>query len=495
MMYVRMIGVMLINLYASRLMLQILGVTDYGIYTVVGGFVTIFSFIDVSISNAAQRYMSIGLGKGQQEITRHYFRQSFTILITMAVLMIAVAEPVGTWYVKSKLVIPTERLTAALWVFHLSVVSVACSVIRIIFLANIIAREDMGVFAYTSIFEAVSKWLALYLLLIIGKDKLIWYAFFVLMTSLVCIAIYAIYCKIHYPECSFRLVYDKKLVKEMSSFIGLTAFGGFSHTLAHQGINLILNFFFGPVANAARGIAVQAASFVGKLNTSVSVPVRPALIKAYAEENLEYVENLIHKSSKFTFYLVSVISFTLIAEIDYVLLLWLGQSPPCTANFCRLAILDQLVLVLVSPLSSAANATGRIKNFELYGRMITLASLPISYLFLVYCPNPYTPFIVLIVCNTAYWLFCLRDIIRQLNFCLKNYFKSVMIPCGFILLITLLASVGIAYISSCPHIINCLLILLTNSLLGGLILFIFSSTDERIYYKRIVFKIYKIVKK
>lgn len=493
MMYVRMIGVMLVNLYASRLILQILGVTDYGIYNVVAGFVTMFAFLDVSISNAAQRYISIGLGKGQKELTKHYFEQSFTILFFMAVIMAVAAEVIGIWYINNKLVVPSNRLDATFWVFQFSIVTVICTILRISFLANIIAREELNAYAYISIFEAVARWLILYLLIALGGDSLIWYAFLIMVVSICCLIIYGLYCKTRYYECSLRFIYDKGLVKEMSSFIGLTTFGGFSYTVSNQGINLILNYFFGPVVNAARGIATQAASLVGKLNTSITVPVRPVLIKAYAEKDNAYVKALLYNSSKFTFSLLAIVSFALMAEMKLILSLWLVDVPQYAVNFCRLAVIDQLVLVLIAPLSSTANATGNIKSFELYGRLITLSSLPLSFLLLIQWCNPYIPMIVLFFCDVCYWLFCLRDITTQLELRLWEYTKTVILPC-------LAVCVVIAAISCCVmtffhhgSVFRFVLFLATNSISGICCLYFLSSTEERMFYnktfKRLIQKI------
>lgn len=478
-----MIGVMLINLYASRLILQILGITDYGIYNVVAGFVTMFAFFEVSISNAVQRYISIGLGKGLQNLTKRYFEQSFTILMIMAVLIGFIVEIVGIWYINNKLVLPPHRLSATLWVFQFSVVSVECSIFRILFLASIIAHEEINVYAHVSIFEAIARWLILYLLIIIGGDSLIWYAFFIMVISLFCLFAYAVYCKNRHHECSFGLIFDKKLMKEMSSFIGLTTFGGFSYTVSNQGINLVLNYFFGPAVNAARGIATQVASLVGKLNTSVTVPVRPALIKAYAENDFIYVKKLIYNSSKLTFYLLAIVSFTIVAEMEFILNLWLVQIPQYAVNFCRLAIIGQLLLVLVAPLSSAANATGNIKNFELYGRIITFASLPVSYLILKEYTNPYIPMISLIVCDIAYWLFCLRDIMGQLRLRLWEYSRFVICPCVAICVIVMVISIGTMWIIPDGSFLRLIFLLLVNGIVGLSCLYVLSTKQEKIFYK------------
>ncbi len=482
MMYVRMIGVMLVNLYASRLILQILGVTDYGIYNVVAGFVTMFAFLDVSISNAAQRYISIGLGKGQKELTKHYFEQSFTILFFMAVLMAIAAEIIGIWYINNKLVVPSDRLYATFGVFQFSIVTVICTILRISFLANIIAREELNAYAYICIFEAVARWLILYLLIALGGDSLIWYAFLVMMVSICCLIIYGLYCKARYYECSLRFVYDKGLVKEMSSFIGLTTFGGFSYTVSNQGINLILNYFFGPVVNAARGIAMQAASLVGKLNTSITVPVRPVLIKAYAEKNNAYVKALLYNSSKFTFCLLAIVSFALMSEMELILSLWLVDVPQYAVNFCRLAVMDQLVLVLIAPLSSAANATGNIKGFELYGRLITLSSLPFSFLLLMQWRNPYIPMIVLFCCDACYWLYCLRDIIIQLRLKFWEYTKVVIIPCLAVSTIITIVTGCIMTLVTGSSVLRFLLLLIANTIVGIICLYFLSSPEERKYY-------------
>ena len=479
MMYVRMIGVMLVNLYASRLVLQVLGITDYGIYNVVGGFVTMFAFLDVSISNAAQRYISIGLGKGQKELTKHYFEQSFTILFLMAVFMAIAAEVIGIWYINNKLVVPSDRLDATFWVFQFSIITVICTILRISFLANIIAREELNAYAYISIIEAIARWLILYLLIALGGDSLIWYAFLIMLVSICCLIMYGLYCKARYCECSLRFIYDKGLVKEMSSFVGLTTFGGFSITIANQGINLVLNFYFGPIVNAARGIAVQVSSLVGKLSASVSVPVRPAIIKAYSENEFVYLKSLLYKSTKITFCLISVAVFALMAEMNLILTIWLGQVPRYTVIFCVLAMIDQLVRIFLAPLSSAANATGNIIGMELYGRLITLASIPISCVFVFQYKNPYVPMIVIIVCDIGYWLFSLRNVMKQFGFSIIEYFNVVLYPCFATCVVIVLSSYGVMNLMPNSSIIRFLILIVSNTIMGGGVLCLLSTEQER----------------
>lgn len=445
MLYVRMFILMLVSLYTSRVVLNALGVEDFGINNVVAGFVAILAFFTSSLSNASQRYLSIGLGKEDLSETTVAFKQGFTLMLIFSLAVLVLGETVGLWFVSNKLVIPPNRVSAALWIYQFALISTICSINQVTFMAAIVAREKMGVYAYLGIFEAVARLaIAFMLQWITNVDHLILFGFMTAVVSILTFIFHISYCVLKFPEVKCRVCWHKRLVKEMSGFISANLFGCFAWAAGVQGINIILNMFFGPVVNAARGIAVQINGVVSRFTENVMTAMKPQIIKSYAGGELDYMKMLIEKSTKYMAILAAFLAIPIMFEAKFVLQLWLGQVPDYTVVFIRLVLIEQMIWALVPPLWIAANATGEIKKNQVYGRIFLLAALPVSYGLLCVVKNPVVPMVVLIISDAGYWLYCLYDIHNQISLDITRYFKkSIMPPSIFVIVLVGINSVAL----------------------------------------------------
>lgn len=437
MLYIRMFFIMLVSLYTSRVVLDVLGVTDYGIYNVVAGFVTLLAFITSSLANVTQRYLNIGLGKNDLNITNKYFSQSLIIYAIVSLILILVGETVGVWFIENKLVIPVGRENVAFWTFQLSLLAAVISILQTPYTSAIIAREQMNIYAYIGLLEAGLKLATALLLIAFGDDgKVVLYSAFIAISYLITAIIYFIYCRKKFPECTFRFYWDAKLIKEMANFVGCNLFGSFAYSACTQGANIILNIFFGTVANAARGIAVQVSSTAIRFTDSILSAVKPQIIKSYTANDIGYVENLIRKSSVYTFLMMLILIIPLSFNTQFILNIWLKKVPAYSILFTQLALIEALFAVMAMPLWLAANATGNIKRSQVYGRGFMMLSLPASYFLLRFCQDPYIPSVSLICANIFFWLFSIYDIHKQLELNLRRYTKEVIIPSCIISAIT-----------------------------------------------------------
>lgn len=489
--YLRMFILMFVSLYTSRIVFQQLGVEDFGINNVVGGFVSILAFFTSSLSNVTQRFLNIGLGKGDIEKTTFYFRQSFTIMLFISFLVLIVGETVGLWFVVNKLVIPHDRLIAAIFVYQFAVFSAICSIIQVSFIGAIVAREKMDAYAYLGLFEAFARLGIAFALMFSSMDHLILFGILTGLISFCTTAFYICYAIKHFPECKCRLYYEKSLLREMSQFVGVNLFGCLAWSAGVQGITIILNLFFGPIVNTARGIATQVCGIVMRFTDSIMTAVKPQIIKSYATGDISYMEMLVEKSSKFSFFLVSFIAVPVIIECQRLLSIWLGQVPDYAVPFTRLVICEQIFNVFISPLWIVANATGNIVRNQLYGRLFSLASLPLSYLILRIAPNPIYPMLVLVFANIAYWLYCVWDIHKQVNLRYKKYLIDVILPS--LSLIGLMVVFGLCcyeYIQIANSVLHIVVMTFLIDTMGAIVvLFLLQKQEKKYLYSFIYSKI------
>lgn len=489
MLYVRMFILMLVSLYTSRVVLNALGVEDFGINNVVAGFVAILAFFTSSLSNASQRYLSIGLGKEDLSETTVAFKQSFTLMLIFSLAVLVLGETVGLWFVSNKLVIPSNRVSAALWIYQFALISTICSINQVTFMAAIVAREKMGVYAYLGIFEAVSRLaIAFMLQWFTTVDHLILFGFLTAVVSILTFIFHISYCVLKFPEAKCRVCWRKRLVKEMSEFISANLFGCFAWAAGVQGINIILNMFFGPVVNAARGIAVQINGVVSRFTENVMTAMKPQIIKSYAGGELDYMKMLIEKSTKYMAILAAFLAIPIMFEAKFVLQLWLGQVPDYTVVFVRLVLMEQMICVLVPPLWIAANATGKIKKNQVYGRMFTLAALPVSYGLLCVVKNPVVPMVVLIISDVGYWLYCLYDIHNQISLDIARYFKkSMMPPIIFVIVLSGINSVALLLYGT-DNLIRLSIVVSATIVFGCVGCYCILEKEEKKVVKRIIKK-------
>ena len=336
--YFRMLFMMLVSLYTSRVVLATLGVEDFGIYNVVGGVITMFSFFNGAMSSSTQRYITFELGRGDFDQLQKVFQTSVNIHLLVALLILFLGETIGLWFFYEKMVIPASRMTAAFWVYQFSIITMMVMIVSVPYNAAIIAHEKMSIFAYISILEVLLKLGIVYLLYLTRSDKLIMYAALLCATQLLIRIVYGHYCSCHFKEVRYYWGWDLKLFKEMLYFGGWNLWGGFATVLFSQGINILLNMFFGPFVNAARGIAVQVQGAVTQFSTNFQTALNPQITKSYALGDFTYMHSLIFRSSKFTFLLLAVISFPILLETEMILQLWLNMVPAYTVVFVRLML-------------------------------------------------------------------------------------------------------------------------------------------------------------
>lgn len=385
---------MLVTLYTSRVILNTLGVEDFGIYNVVGGVVTMFAFFNSAMSSATQRFLSFEIGKGDFVQLRKTFNATQIIHICIAVFIFILAETVGLWFVKTYLVIPPERLNAAIWVYHFSVLSFMVSIIQVPYNATIIAHERMNVYAYVSILEVALKLLIVYMLTWITYDKLKLYGILYFAVVFLIAAIYRIYTRRNFAESKFEVVKDKKLYKILISYSGWNLFGNIASVAKGQGVNILLNMFYGPAVNAARGIAMQVQAAVNSFVSNFQMAVNPQIIKSYATDEKKYMAALVIRSSKFSFYLLFLLSLPILLEVDQILKLWLITVPEYASIFTTLVLIIILIDCVSGPLMTSVQATGKIQLYQAIVGTLQFLILPISYLFLYY---GYTPEITLYI--------------------------------------------------------------------------------------------------
>lgn len=395
--YGRMLLLMAISLYTSRVILNALGVEDYGIYNIVGGVVAMFSMLSGSLSAAISRFITFELGKGNKENLAKVFSASVTIQLGICAIVILLAETVGLWFLNSKMVIPENRLYAANWVYQLSLVTFVISLVSIPYNAAIIAHERMSAFAYISIFEAVNKLIVAYFIIISPIDKLIFYAIMIAMIAIIIRLIYGVYCKKRFEECTYHFIYDHELLKQMFGFAGWNFIGASSALLRDQGGNIVINLFCGPAVNAARGIAFQVNTAVHSFVTNFMTALNPQITKSYASGDYQYMMTLIFQGARLSYYILLLLSLPVIVNTHYILHIWLGQVPEHTVLFVQLVLIFGMCESISSPLITAMLATGKIRNYQLVVGGFQMLNLPVSYILLRFGAIPETVLIVAIV--------------------------------------------------------------------------------------------------
>lgn len=435
--YVRMLFMLAINLYTSRVILNILGVVDYGIYNVVGGVIAMLGFLTGSLSAASSRYITYDLGKGDMSVMKKTFGNILTILIILGIIVLVIGETLGLWFVSTQLRIPPERETAALWVYQFSIFSSILGIISVPYNATIIAHEKMSAFAYISIADAVLKLLIVYILDIIPYDKLTIYAILYFCIQVFDRIVYGVYCTRHFEETHTSLRYDSKLFREIFAFAGWTMNGHLAIMGFTQGLNILLNIFFGPAVNAARGIAVQVQSACQQFCSNFQMALNPQLTKSYAQGDLDNMHRLLVKSSKFSFYILFFIVLPLMFEAEFVLKLWLGIVPEHTVNFLRLILVVGLLCTLSNPIVVSVHATGKLKKFQLIEGTMLLTIVPIAYILLKFFEiSPEYVFVVHIVVELCTQYARLRIVLPMIRMKLSDYLKSVIKPVLWVVILS-----------------------------------------------------------
>lgn len=431
--YSRQILIMIVSLYTVRIVLSVLGAEDFGIHNVVAGTVSMLGFLNSAMASASQRFFSFDMGKGDSTALRKTFTITVAIYIGIACMALIILETIGLWFVKTKLVIPAVRYDAAIIVYHFSLLTFIVSILTTPFLSLIIAHEDMRIYAWTSILEALMKLGAVFLLRSLVVDKLALYGVLLFAIALVNGAINITYCRIKYKESRFVRYWDIHLAKTIISFSLWSLFGNLSAVLKSQGTSIVLNIYFGPMVNAAKGIALQVQSAVTSFSTNFVTALRPQIIKLYSSEQSNKMMTLAIRSSKYTAFLLSLFLLPLMLEMESVLGYWLGQVPAYTVNFTRLVLIDALIRSMTEPMMTVIQATGNIKLYQLVVGGTSLLNLPLSW-FALYCgASPHAVFFIAIILQVVASALRLIIINRYIEYGIPEFLKSVFLSLVLVL--------------------------------------------------------------
>ena len=414
--YVRMLFTMAVSLFTSRVILNTLGVEDYGIYNVVGGIVTMFSVLSGSLSASISRFITFELGKGNFERLKTIFSTGVNIQIGMSVLIIAIAEVVGIWFLNTKMNIPTERMLAANWVFQCAIFTFVLNLLSVPYNAAIIAHEKMSAFAYISVIEVTLKLIIVYMLLISPFDRLKTYAVLLLLVGAAIRFIYGYYCKRHFEECTYHFVIDKPILKEMTGFAGWNFLGNGAYMLNTQGVNILMNLYFGVAVNAARGIATQVDATLKQFVNNFTTAVNPQITKSYAQGDFDYMHKLVCRSAKFSAFLMMFFAIPIILETQSILTIWLKTVPEYAAVFLQLIIISSFVdTVLANSLVTSMFATGDIKRYQVIVTTVGCLVFPFSWIAfkLGYPPEiSYILYFIIYTILLGVRLYLLKDMVK-----------------------------------------------------------------------------------
>ncbi len=436
--YLRMLFMMGISLFTSRVVLNALGVEDYGIYNVVGGIVTMFGFINSSMASATQRYITFALAKGDKQRLSTVFSVTLQTHALIAAIIVLLSETVGVWFLYHKMQIPPERMDAAFWVLQCSIVNMVVAILSVPYNACIIAHERMSAFAYISIVEAVLKLAIVYLLLISPFDKLVVYAVLLLLVQVMIRFCYSIYCNRHFAETKYRRVWDVALLKEMTGFAGWNVFGSLSALFCGEGLNMLLNVFFGPVVNAARGVAMQVQSAIQQFVGNFQTALNPQITKKYAIGDFHEMHQLMFRSARFSFFLLFLLSLPVLFETEFILRVWLKTVPENTVIFLRLIICTSLIYTLANPILVGNSATGKVRTYYLVCGTLMMSILPVSYIALrMGCPA-YSVFVVHFSIEAITQCFRMVMVRKRLQLSVRKYIRQVYVPIAAVVCVSVI---------------------------------------------------------
>lgn len=436
--YVRMLFMMVIGLYTSRVILDKLGEVDFGIYNVVGGFVTMFSIISGAMTSATQRFLSFEIGKGKEGNVKGIFSTMIYIHLFLALLVLIVGEIVGVWFLNTHMNFPADRYGAANWVFQLSLLVFILNVINVPYNGALIAYEKMSAFAYFSIFDAIFKLAICYVITLTPFDKLIVYAALMALIQIALLLMYFFYCKSKFKECKFTGKFNKEYGRNVGSFVSWNLIGSLAGIAKEQGVNVVLNMFFGPAVNAARGIAYQVLSKLNGFVTNFQMALNPQIIKNYASGELEKMYKLVFRGAKLSYLLLLTLSLPIIIESSLILNLWLKEVPAYTVIFLQITIFTALLNTLSNPLIITMHATGKVRDYQIVVGLLSLLTLPLVYVALKMGAAPYMAMIIAFLVEFICHFARLYMLVRSIRFPMINFLREVTLR---VLIITVLSLV------------------------------------------------------
>lgn len=429
MLYMRQVLIMLVGLYTVRVVLKTLGIEDYGVYNVVSGAVTMFSFLTGAMAVGSQRFFSFYIGKNDYQHLKKVFHNTLTIYIFLSSVIILLGESLGYWFINNKLVIPEDRLFAANCIFQISILSFVFSMMSAPFIAIIMSHEDMNIFARIGIIEVFFKLAIVFVLILSPFDKLITYGLLLFMISVIIFLLYFLYCTRKYKECTFKLEYNKPIINEIAGFSSWNLFGNFAWIIKNQGTSFMLNIFFGPAINAAQNLAIQIRSVVNTFASNFMSAVQPQIVKSYAKNEYEKMFMLMSSASKMSFILMAIISIPVILNLDFFLNIWLVKVPDYATAFTKILLVEASLEAMSTPTASVNQATGRIKYYQMIIGILGLLNLPVSYCFLRLGYDPDSVYVISLLLQIAIILhraLYLRNIQKDISF---YTIKNVFAPC------------------------------------------------------------------
>lgn len=485
--YIRMFVLMLVTLYTSRVLLSILGVNDFGIYNIIGGIIVLFSFLNSAVTSATQRFLTYSLGKKDIIQFNKIINLSLLTYIILSVIIVLLSETIGLWFLNNKMSIPEDKIYDANIIFHLSIITFIIGLIRTPYNAAIIAHEKMSFYAVISIIEAFLRLLIIYFIEYLPMSNLISYSVLVLIVMAITSSCYIIFSLKKFPECKFKIIWDSSLFRKILGFSSWSVLGSVSTISSNQGVNVLLNIFFGVAVNAAMGISQQISQAINQFITNFQIAFNPQITKAYASDDKEYLVFLIEKTSKLSFYLMTIISVPFILGIDCILKIWLTTIPEYTSIFCILTIISYLIDTLSAPLYMTVQATGKIRNYQFLISIIIFMTIIFSYILFIMGFPPYTAFIVKILISISLLVFRYFYVQKVLNINLYQYLiNSVCKP--FIIFISIISILSLINIQTDKILYN-IFYLLIVTLFNLVIIFMLGlNNEEKINIKNFIIK-------
>ena len=493
MLYMRAILMMGIGLYTSRIILKALGITDFGIYNAVGGIIAMFGFISSSLSNATSRFITIAIGRVDQSYTNRTYGNIKVMYYILCVVIVLLAETVGLWFLFNKMTIPADRMSAAFWVYQYSVLSSVVGFISVPYNSAIIAHERMSAFAYISLLDATLKLVICFLLQMSPYDKLIVYATLLFFVGVIDRIIYAVYCNKRFEEVHAPARIDKEQLREILTMSGWSLSGNLFWILNTQGVNLILNVFFGPVVNAARGIAMQVQGVMGQFVTNFQTAINPQITKSYANVEYDRMHSLLHLSSKFSYFLMLLMSVPVFIEAPIILKWWLGTIPDNTIVYLRIILLYSVFATLANPLWIAVLATGKLKKYQLWDNTVQALVLPISYIaFKFFHAASYWVFIILLVAEIVEIFVRVWVVLPLINHKYLDYIREVVIPLVLVSFIAPLVPLALSNYLCTNEVVEFFMISVISVLSSLLFIWLLGmKRSERVYFVEFLKKRYK----
>lgn len=445
--YVRMLFLMVVSLFTSRVILNTLGVEDFGIYNVVGGIVAMFTIISGSLTSAISRFLTFELGKGDKEKLKTIFSTSVNIQLGLSAIIILIGEFVGIWFLNNQMNIPAERMMAANYILQCSLGIFVLNLLSVPYNASIIAHEKMGAYAYISILDIILKLAVAYAIMLSPFDRLISYGVLLLAESIFIRLIYGLYSKRNFDECTYHLIYDKAVLRKMVSFAGWNFLGVTAGTLNTQGVNILMNVYFGVTVNAARGIAVQAGAAISQFVQSFTTAVNPQITKSYAVGDITYMHTLVCQSSKFSAYLFLLMAIPLSVETPEIFEIWLKNPPEYAVLFFRLSLLGTLMdSVLSNSLMTAIFATGDIKKYQVYVTICGGTVFPLTWLAYLMGASPDSTYIIYFIIYCVVLYVRLYVIQQKVHLQIKEYARRVLVKFIPVAVLSYLVPISIAYL-------------------------------------------------